>query len=88
MSDTTRRGFISVAGIGAAVGVAAAVVPGSVKAVESDNLPADVSGSMSAYIHDLHAGEVALQIEGAEVIVTDKKLAARMAQAFSRARRG
>ncbi len=40
---------------------------------------------MAAYIHDVNKGEVALMVEGREVIVTDKQLVARLARAFARA---
>jgi len=87
MSDTTRRGFISLAGLGAAAGVAAAVVPSAGASTEDATLPAGAEGAMAAYIHDLHKGEVALMVEGREVIVTDKKLVARLARAFASATR-
>jgi hypothetical protein len=76
------------AGLGAAAGVAAAVAPGaSASAAEDTTLPAGAEGAMAAYIHDLHKGEVALMVEGNEVIVTDKVLVARLARAFARAAR-
>lgn len=76
------------AGLGAAAGVAAAVVPGTAGAATEDaTLPAGAEGAMAAYIHDLHKGEVALMVEGREVIVTDKKLVARLARAFASAAR-
>jgi hypothetical protein len=88
MSDTTRRGFISIAGLSAAAGVTAAVAPGAAaSATEDATLPSGAEGAMAAYIHDLHKGEVALMVEGREVIVTDKKLVARLARAFASAAR-
>ena len=76
------------AGLGAAAGVAAAVAPSAgAAATEDATLPAGAEGAMAAYIHDLHKGEVALMVEGHEVIVTDKKLVARLARAFAAAAR-
>jgi hypothetical protein len=89
MSDSTRRGFLAVAGVGAVAGVAVAVAPGAGAVVGGDvSLPSGAAGSMAAYIHDLRLGEVALMIEGREVVVTDRALVARLAQAFAKAQRG
>ncbi len=92
MSDATRRSFLAVAGTGVAAGAALAAAPGVAgaavaKAPNEDKiaLPADAQGSMLAYIHDVAKGEVALMIEGHELIVTDQQLVARLAQAFARA---
>lgn len=88
MTDSTRRGFLTLAGASAVAG--AVVASGSTAAHadtthEDTSLPAGAEGSMAAYIHDVKKGEVALMIEGREVIVTDKKLVARLARAFDRA---
>jgi hypothetical protein len=64
-------------------------VPGSASAAtpagEYVAVPAGAEGAMAAYIHDVNKGEVALMVEGREVIVTDKQLVARLARAFARA---
>jgi hypothetical protein len=90
MNDATRRGFLTMAGASAAAGVAIAVAPGASAAApgaatEDDSLPAGAQGSMAAYIHDLAKGQVTLMVDGHEVTVTDKPLAARLARAFARA---
>lgn len=89
MSDSTRRNFLALAGAGTVAGVAAIAVPSAAAAAPeaSDTLPADAKGAMAAYIHDLRKGQVALMVEGREVIVTDKALVARLARAFARAAR-
>jgi hypothetical protein len=88
MNDSTRRGFLTVAGVGVAAGAAVAIAPGAGAATTADaTLPAGASGSMAAYIHDLRLGQVALMIEGHEVVVTDRPLVARLAQAFAKAQR-
>ena len=75
------------AGVGAAAGVTAMALPVQAAAgAESVTLPDDAEGAMAAYIHDVTKGEVALMIEGREVVVTDKQLVARLARAFARAR--
>jgi hypothetical protein len=90
MNDATRRGFLAIAGVGTAAGMAVAVAPGvtASPAREDVSLPPGAEGAMAAYIHDLKKGEVALMVEGHEVIVTDKQLVARLARAFARAARG
>ena len=89
MTHSTRRGFLTLAGASAVAGAAvvsgAATTAAHADAGEDTTLPAGAEGSMAAYIHDLKKGEVALMIEGREVIVTDKKLVARLARAFARA---
>ena len=88
MSDSTRRGFLTLAGVGAAVGVTAIAVPASAAVpTEDTTLPKDAEGSMAAYIHDVTKGEVALMIDGHEVVVVDKPLVARLARAFAKAHR-
>lgn len=78
------------AGAGAAAGVTAMAVPaaGAATAPAEDlSLPNGAEGSMVAYIHDVTKGEVALMIDGDEVVVTDKQLVARLARAFQKAQR-
>jgi hypothetical protein len=70
-----------------AVGVAAVAAPGA-GAAEETSLPANAHGAMAAYVRDVRSGEVALMIEGREVVITDKRLVARLARAFERAARG
>jgi hypothetical protein len=92
MSEAPRRGFISTATLATAAGVAAVVAPragaapASAPAAEDATLPAGAEGAMAAYIHDVRKGEVALMVEGHEVIITDKQLVARLARAFAAAR--
>jgi hypothetical protein len=86
MSDSSRRTFLTTAGLTAAAGVAAVAAPSAV-AAEDESIPANAHGAMAAYIHDVRKGEVALMIEGREVVVTDKRLVARLARAFERAGR-
>ena len=87
MTDSTRRAFLTTAGLGTAAGVAAVMAPVSAQAAEDATLPAGAHGPMAAYVHDVRKGEVALMIEGREVIVTDKRLVARLARAYDRAAR-
>jgi len=87
MSDTTRRGFLALAGVGAVAGVTGIGSPraGASGPAEDVMLPAGIEGDMAAYIYDLQTGQIALMVEDHEVIVTDEPLVARLAQAFARA---
>jgi hypothetical protein len=87
MNDATRRGFLTAAGLSTAA-VAALGVGGEAAAdADEPTLPADAEGPMVAYVRDVRKGELALMIEGSEVIVRDKRLVARLAAAFARAGR-
>jgi hypothetical protein len=89
MTDPTRRKFLTAAGLTTAAGVAAVVVPDvTAHATDDAKLPAGSKGPMAAYIHDVRQGEVALMIEGRDVIVKDKRLVATLASAWARANRG
>jgi hypothetical protein len=92
MSDTSRRGFLTIAGVGAA-GVAAAsvasLVPGTASgavAAPATKLPSDASGSLVAYVSDVRAGQVSVLVGESEVSITDHELVARLAQAASTAK--
>jgi hypothetical protein len=81
VADSTRRGFLLMAGAGAAAVGAAAVVPkavGTRAAVKST-----VSGPLVAYVKDAKAGKVSLLIGEREVVVHDRELVARLANAAS-----
>ena len=95
MSTANRRGFLKIAGAGAAavgatslVGAAAgtdvagAAAVAAVPASASESLPAGASGSMVAYVKDVSTGEVSLMVEGHEVTVTDHQLVAKLAKAM------
>jgi hypothetical protein len=79
MSDTTRRGFLTLAGTGAAAvglsGVATAADAAPARA------PAGVSGPLVAYVTDMRHGELTLMVGEREVVVHDHDLAARLARA-------
>ena len=88
MSDSTRRRFLAVAGAGTVAGVAALATQGSAAgAADTEALPPEAQGAMAAYIRDVRRGEVVVMVEGREVVVTDRRLVARLAQAFARAAR-
>lgn len=90
MSDSTRRRFLAAAAIGTAGGVAAASVPGTAGAATPEpdlSVPADAPAVLAAYVRDVGKGEVALMVEGHEVVVTDHALAAQLARAFAEASR-
>jgi hypothetical protein len=71
--------------MGTAGVVAATFGPAKAGADEEPGLPADAHGPMAAYIRDVRKGEVTLMVEGREVVVKDRRLVARLANAFERA---
>ena len=94
MNSANRRGFLKIAGAGAAAAGAASLLPGTESLALSEagpaavaapasatELPAGAAGSMVAYIHDVSTGEVAVMVSGREVIVSDHDLVARLATA-------
>ena len=89
MSESSRRGFLKIAGAGAAVGAAvtAAALTRSdgdrpaAAAGTADALPAGASGALVAYVRDLRSAEVSVMVGEAEVVVHDRDLVARLAAA-------
>lgn len=88
MNSANRRGFLKIAGAGAAAAGAATLTaaPASAAraggpAVQAGGLPATASGSMVAYIDDVANGELSVMIQGREITVTDHDLVARLATA-------
>lgn len=91
MSDSTRRGFLALAGAGAAAVGAAAVV--SVTAGDrpiSDRLSADrlaeqpehdASGPLVAWVGDVDKPEMTLMVGDHEVVLHDADLVSRLARA-------
>jgi hypothetical protein len=85
MSDSSRRGFLKVAGAGVAAAGVAAVVPSVIgTATDSDaaTLPHSASGSMLVHVSDVRRGEMQLMVEGREVTVHNPKLVAQLAAAL------
>lgn len=93
MSDSTRRGFLKIAGAGAAVGAAVAATavvrsgdPATTTAAGGTAaLPRGASGPLVAYVRDVRAGEVSVLVGETEVVVQDKELVARLAAARGKA---
>lgn len=89
MSESTRRGFLKIAGAGAAVGAAAVATTAAVKSHSSTTppagtaaaVPAGASGALVAYVRDVRGAEVSVMVAGTEVIVQDKELVARLVNA-------
>ncbi len=79
MNDPTRRGFLVIAGAGAAAAGAAALAPSAEAAAVT--APADATGPLIAYVTDMQRGEVTLMVGEREVVVHDRDLAARLARA-------
>jgi hypothetical protein len=79
MSKTTRRGFLTLAGTGAAaVGLGAAASGADANPVKP---PAGANGPLVAYVTDMQDGELTLMHGDDEVVVHDRDLAARLGRA-------
>lgn len=93
MEKSSRRNFVTITGLGTAVGIAAMAAPSAANAATVDQVsdkvqvPRGAASSMAAFVSDVHRGEVTLMVDGDEVTVTDKQLAARLAHAFHHAPR-
>jgi anaerobic selenocysteine-containing dehydrogenase len=91
MSDSTRRGFLKIAGAGAAVGAAAVATTAAVKGSSDKTpataaaVPAGATGALVAYVKDVRGAEVSVMVGQTEVVVHDRELVARLATARSRA---
>jgi hypothetical protein len=77
MKDTSRRGFLTVAGVGAAAAGVAAAVPSAAAAPKPPDI-GDAEGPLVAYVTDVRTSEVALLVGEREVVVHDKDLVARL----------
>jgi hypothetical protein len=84
MSDSSRRGFLMLAGAGAAAVSAVAVAPAAFALRESDDTGSiAVEGPVVAYVSDLHKGEVSVMMGEREVVVHDRALCASLARVMS-----
>jgi hypothetical protein len=84
MDDSTRRGFLIMAGVGAAAtaGVAAAATAGHRLADAGTTgaaLPATAAGALVAYVRDVRSGRVSVMVGETEVVVHDPDLVAWLA---------
>lgn len=81
MAETSRRRFLSLLGMSAA-GVGAASVAGAAGA-ESTAVPSGAAGPLVAYVRDARSGRVAVMAGEREVVVHDRRLAARIARVLA-----
>lgn len=77
MSDSTRRGFVK----SSAAAAAGMTVVGALVAEEADAKVAAHSGPVVAYVRNPRTGEVFVMAGEHQVMVHDRKLAARLARA-------
>ena len=85
MDDSTRRGFLATAAVGAVgVGVAA-VAPGAHAAAThgeaTHKVPGNAEGPLVAHVDDVHGDTVTVMVGEREVVVHDRDLVARLARA-------
>lgn len=88
MSDSTRRGFLAFAGAGVAAGAAAIAIPSAAGATapsEDTSLPNDAAPSMVVHVEDVAQGKATLMVDGEQIAITDKALAAKIARAYKAA---
>ncbi len=93
MSEASRRGFLVIAGAGAAATVGAAVAGTQYLTDKDKNTAeqptvqdlsaADLATAESFVVHvkDVKTGQLAILVDQREVLVTDRELAARLANA-------
>jgi hypothetical protein len=79
MSEPTRRGFLTIAGAGAAAAGLAGVAPAATAAPV--RAPAGASGPLVVYVTDMQRGELTLMVGEREVVVHDRDLTGRLARA-------
>ena len=88
MNSPSRRGFLRSASVAAgAAAVAVGVGVPAAGAAESESSAPAHAGSFVAWVKDPRAGTIAVLVGEREVVVTDKKLAKRLAQVAARAAR-
>jgi hypothetical protein len=82
MENSSRRGFLATAAVGA-VGVGAAAVAPNAQAAHTHQrpVPADAAGPLVAHVADVHGDTVTLMVGEREVVVHDRDLVARLARA-------
>ena len=86
MTDATRRGFLIMAGAGAAAVGVAAVAPAAGEATPTITRPggaSTASGPLVAYVRDTRNGDVSVMVGEREVVVHDPELVARLTRAGS-----
>jgi hypothetical protein len=84
MSDVSRRRFLQGVGASAAAVGVAAVVPGAASAAttahgDGDPGPDAATGAVVAYVEDAATGRISVMSGDREVVVTDRRLAQRLA---------
>jgi hypothetical protein len=83
--DSTRRGFLATAGAGAAAVGIGAIAPAAHAETASDGAhsktPRHASGALVAHVADVHGDTVTLMAGEREVVVHDRDLVARLANA-------
>jgi hypothetical protein len=85
MNDSTRRGFLTLMGTGAATVATVAVAPQALGKDQADKAPKpDLREPLVAHVRDPRRGEVALMVGESEVVVHDPDLVARLVQAAGR----
>jgi hypothetical protein len=85
MEESTRRGFLIMAGVGAAAATAGAVVATTTTATTTAaaapaGADTPAAGALVAYVEDVRTGRVSVMTGETEVVVSDPDLVARLAR--------
>jgi hypothetical protein len=81
VNDQSRRGFLAIAGTGAAAAGITALAPAASAKTDKPSVPKHASGAVVAHVHDVHSDTVVLYVDEREVVVHDRDLVARLARA-------
>lgn len=82
-SDSSRRGFLILAGASAAAaGAVALATPASADAEKDPDSQVSLEGPLVAYVSDLRRGDVSVMMGEREVVVHDPALCASLARAL------
>ncbi len=85
MDQSTRRGFLATAAVGA-VGVGATAIAPSAQAATTrpntmSHVPKEASGTLVAHVADVRGDTITLMVDEREIVVHDADLVARLARA-------
>jgi len=84
MSESTRRGFLGIAGAGAVAAGTAVVAPAAAADPDTKAPAGSAKDRVVAYVSDARKGEVSIMSGEREVVVKDRALANRILNAARR----
>jgi hypothetical protein len=81
MSDPSRRGFLAIAGVGAATAGLAVAAPAAGAHAPGTPPVEGASGPLVAYVTDVRSGAVSVMVGDREVEIHDRELVNRLTRA-------